>query len=242
MTAKTSQTSPEDRGAESLATQRGTARLAGGPTETQRLTRDHDVAKVLAQRPTHVRQELLRVPVLRKNVTVRKPEQAISANGKLIDDSHSNTLLLQRLEQWFDGCPPPEREWRATASPRWPSIHLAWPLDRVPQRDQQPAERQELVVHVRDRREVRQVAVRLPLDLERHVVREREVVGEVVTGEAALQAPVTRVLPAELVPERLAVELLRVARQPLQQQAPVALREVLAGVELGDVRRVHVSP
>src|SRR5690606_20412733 len=176
--------------------------------------------QVLAQRPTHVRQELVRVPVrVRRQVTVRMPEQAISANGKLIDDSHSNTLLLQRLGQWFDGCPPPEREWRATASPRWPSIHLAWSLDRVPQRDQQPAERQELVVHVHDRRRVRGVAVLHALELERHVVREREVVGEVVTGEAALQAPVTRVLPAELVPERLAVVLQRALRQPVQQQA-----------------------
>src|SRR5690554_7821907 len=114
--------------------------------------------------------------------------------------------------------PPPEREWRATASPRWPSIHLAWSLDRVSQRDQQPAERQELVVHVHDRRRVRGVAVLHALELERHVVREREVVGEVVTGEAALQAPVTRVLPAELVPERLAVVLQRALRQRSEER------------------------
>src|SRR5690606_38278095 len=35
MTAKTSQMSPEDHGAEPVAAQRGTARLAGGPGETQ---------------------------------------------------------------------------------------------------------------------------------------------------------------------------------------------------------------
>src|SRR5690606_28240672 len=231
MTAKTSQMSPEDHGAEPVAAQRGTARLAGGPGETQWVTHGHEVGQVLAQRPTHVRQELVRVPVrVRRQVTVRMPEQAISANGKLIDDSHSNTLLLQRLGQWLDGCPPPEREWRATASPRWPPIHLAWSLDRVPQRDQQPAERQELVVHVHDRREVRGVAALHALELERHVVREREVVGEVVTGEAALQAPVTRVLPAELVPERLAV-VLQIGRASCRERAWSA---VVAGACRGE--------